>query len=190
VSPAARALPLSPRTSAGRNSGAARPVGPYAGQSRVAQLAERPAVNRQVIGSSPIAGARAIGVARHRFGDHQVLGHRLAKQPRPNDSPRERHDRQPAAWHELPAARTRAAAAVVPGQLVLLLSYRGPASRMRARGMLEGLALGAVAWSRRWTSRLTGACGSWAGFWNRNIHARQIARGGSGRRAGGGSCRT
>lgn len=30
---------------------------PYAGRSRVAQSAERPAVNRQVIGSSPIAGA-------------------------------------------------------------------------------------------------------------------------------------
>ncbi len=31
---------------------------PYPGRSRVAQSAERPAVNRQVIGSSPIAGAR------------------------------------------------------------------------------------------------------------------------------------
>src|SRR5581483_1933390 len=30
---------------------------PYPGRSRVAQSAERPAVNRQVIGSSPIAGA-------------------------------------------------------------------------------------------------------------------------------------
>ena len=33
---------------------------PYAGRSRVAQSAERPAVNRQVIGSSPIAGASQV----------------------------------------------------------------------------------------------------------------------------------
>src|SRR6266699_2899453 len=40
-------------------------------RSRVAQLAERPAVNRQVIGSSPIAGARVSAGQRHneaRFG--------------------------------------------------------------------------------------------------------------------------
>jgi hypothetical protein len=33
---------------------------PYPGRSRVAQSAERPAVNRQVIGSSPIAGASQV----------------------------------------------------------------------------------------------------------------------------------
>jgi hypothetical protein len=42
---------------------------PYAGRSRVAQSAERPAVNRQVLGSSPSAGAsywsgvRSVGAA-------------------------------------------------------------------------------------------------------------------------------
>src|SRR6266581_1824825 len=35
------------------------PVAFRVGRSRVAQLAERPAVNRQVIGSSPIAGAQS-----------------------------------------------------------------------------------------------------------------------------------
>ena len=39
---------------------------PYPGRSRVAQSAERPAVNRQVIGSSPIAGAtEPPGVSPH-----------------------------------------------------------------------------------------------------------------------------
>ena len=40
---------------------------PYAGRSRVAQSAERPAVNRQVIGSSPIAGA---SLSLHRQPSH------------------------------------------------------------------------------------------------------------------------
>jgi hypothetical protein len=49
------ALPLSAQPRQGRSGTTRTP--PRTGQSRVAQSAERPAVNRQVIGSSPIAGA-------------------------------------------------------------------------------------------------------------------------------------
>src|SRR5690242_14807359 len=50
--------PLAPR--AGDVTRTPRVRYPYSGRSRVAQSAERPAVNRQVLGSSPSAGANAL----------------------------------------------------------------------------------------------------------------------------------
>jgi hypothetical protein len=55
---AAVALPLTPQA---QQRGASQPGPRRASRSRVAQSAERPAVNRQVIGSSPIAGASRTG---------------------------------------------------------------------------------------------------------------------------------
>jgi hypothetical protein len=51
---------------------------PYPGRSRVAQSAERPAVNRQVIGSSPIAGAQQFfSLFCAKAADWVVLENRL-----------------------------------------------------------------------------------------------------------------
>jgi hypothetical protein len=80
---------------------------PYAGRSRVAQSAERPAVNRQVIGSSPIAGASQ---AFHRQPPHLRQRRKRGNRHGAGSAPAEQdpHNR-PAAPPEMPGGRGPAA---------------------------------------------------------------------------------
>ena len=82
---------------------------PYAGRSRVAQSAERPAVNRQVIGSSPIAGAKTSALSPAKTQEERECPWRTQR-PRGPRSPQNPHNR-PAVPHGLPGGRSPVAGA-------------------------------------------------------------------------------